>query len=112
MECGAGAQRPGSCVLVEMGSGGAEARLHMGPQGGAPGSLWSLISLVIMVITIITQAHLHLVSMCVSVQVIGWLGSAGHPIGGGLWQEQGCYTSGGMGWGAEQISLEVEEANL
>ena len=65
-----------------------------------------------MVITAIMQARLHLASMCVSVQVTGWLGGAGHPIGGGLWQEQGCYTNGGMGWGAEQISLEVEEANL
>ena len=34
MECGAGAQRPGSCVPAEMGSGGAEARLHMGPRVG------------------------------------------------------------------------------
>ena len=51
-------------------------------------------------------------SVCVSVQVTGWLGSAGHPIGGGFWQEQGYYTNGGVGWGAEQISLEVEEANL
>ena len=112
MECGAGPQGPGSCVPVEWGSRGAEARLHTGPKCGAPGSLWSLISLVIMVIPIIMQAHLYLMSVCVSVQVTGWLGSAGHPIGGGFWQEQGCYTNGGMGWGAEQISLEVEEANL
>ena len=111
MECGAGAQGPGSCVLVERGTRGAEARLHTGPHCGAPGSLWSLISLVIMVI-IIMQAHLHLMSVRVSVKVTEWLGSAGHPIGSGVWKEQGCYTNGGMGWGAGQISLQVEEENL
>ena len=34
-------------------------------------------------------------------QVRGWLGSAGCPVGGGFWQELGCYTHGGMGWGAD-----------
>lgn len=51
-------------------------------------------------------------SVRVSVKVTGWLGSAGHPIGSGVWKEQGCYTNGGMGWGAGQISLQVEEENL